>query len=166
MQEWRKIEAPREVVEGKFILCYFVQGNDRIGEIVTKVREETGYKVVAINCGFFNRVKADAQLYDVSPQEFLYLYDKASIVVTTSFHGTAFALVYGKPVYSLIRDDWDTRISDLLDEVGLSECAISRSSEVKKVNYDIQESQIRLKKYIDSSVKFLGDMLHEQKVHY
>ena len=56
---------------------------------------------------------------DAGPAEFLYLVQHASFIITTSFHGTAFALNFGIPFYSVIKDcsGFDTRMVDLIDAV-------------------------------------------------
>lgn len=159
--EWNSIAAERQGIEGPYILCYFVQGNDRIREVLKKLRRETGYPVVAINCGPLVRVHAERQLFDVTPQEFLGLYEKASVVVTTSFHGTAFALVYGKPVYAFVKGKWDSRISDLLDRVGLSAYAIHPESRIPELPEDLTASQTQLAQSIQESKAYLQEMLAE-----
>ena len=160
-EEWDAIAVKRKVVEGPYILCYFVQGNERIKEVVNKIKLETGYKVVAINCGVLTRVKADVQLFDVSPQEFLWLYANASVVITTSFHGTAFALVYGKPVYAFVKGNWDNRISDLMERVGLSEYTIRKDTRIENVLHDIKASQDMLKQFINTSKEYITRMIFE-----
>lgn len=160
-EDWNSIAVSRKEIYEPYILCYFVQGNERIREVVNKIKLETGYKVVAINCGVITRVNADMQLFDVSPQEFLGLYSKAAIVVTTSFHGTAFALVYGKPVYSFVKGNWDNRISDLMNKVGLSDYVIQSEKQIPNISYETKRVQNILNQLIGESKEYVQKMIFE-----
>lgn len=40
----------------------------------------------------------------IGPLEFLQLMENASFVITTSFHGTAFATIFHKPLFSVVQD--------------------------------------------------------------
>ena len=51
----------------------------------------------------------------LSPAQFVSYFANASYVVTNSFHGTAFSILYGKPFYCLKTNTWkDERIEALL----------------------------------------------------
>lgn len=156
--DWNRIAKPRKVCDGPYILCYFVQGNPRIDDVVRKAKAETGYKVVSVNCDMVSRVRADIQLFDVSPQEFLALYNDAAFVITTSFHGTAFSLIYEKPFYALTRENGDFRIKDLLAEVGADEYIVS-SENLPSINTDAGETRYLFKLYRERSVKYIEKAL-------
>ena len=52
----------------------------------------------------------------IGPLEFLKLMENASFVITTSFHGTAFATIFHKPLLSVVQDteSEDGRMQTLL----------------------------------------------------
>jgi hypothetical protein len=59
--------------------------------------------------------------YAVGPCEFLGLVRDASVIVTNSFHGTAFAIIYRRPFYCCLNgNDGDARMLTLLETLGLS----------------------------------------------
>lgn len=153
--EWNSIAKQRKVCDSPYILCYCVQGNPRLNEVLQKVKAETDYKVVSVNYDAVTRVKADHQLFDISPQEFLGLYSNAAFVITTSFHGTAFALIYEKPFFSLVRNSKDTRISDLLAEVGAEDRAVRDGSIIPTGFANADRIKSLLKDYIGHSEEFI-----------
>lgn len=51
--------------------------------------------------------------YDAGPCDFLSLVDHASLVLTSSFHSTAFSIIYNKPFY-VMNGMEDGRIRDLM----------------------------------------------------
>jgi hypothetical protein len=58
-------------------------------------------------------------LFDVGPQEFLGLIQKASFVVTNSYHGTALSIALGKNFAVIPHSYFNTRMESLLDVLGL-----------------------------------------------
>lgn len=90
----------------------------------------------------FSPVPLEAGLRDVtvmddaSPVTFIQLFDAASCVVTSSFHGTVFAVNFGKSLYSLVNDDGsegDDRQSSLLRNLKLDNCIIKMNTPVDDV---------------------------------
>lgn len=87
---------------------------------------ERVYKQLNLPVVFFNGwggQKGNLQEIRVSvkgPNEFLYLFSHADYVITDSFHGTAFSLIFNKPFITCIqsRDTIDSRITNLLNEIG------------------------------------------------
>ncbi len=61
-------------------------------------------------------------LGDSSPKRFLELFANASMVITSSFHGTAFAVNFGIPLVSVVAGDKDDRQSSLLRQLLLDKC--------------------------------------------
>lgn len=123
---WNEIALPPKY-KCKYILCYFLNYTfnafpyvDDLAEFISK---ETGFPLIhvarppqkLINKNSFFKV-------DASPGEFLGLVANAELVLTTSFHGTAFAINYNKPVYAVVQNRMakDSRLIDLMQAVGLS----------------------------------------------
>ncbi len=78
---------------------------------------------------YFNRF---IKKYETGPKEFPHLVDHASFVVTSSFHGTAFSILYEKPFFAL--DGMaDRRISSLLKLTGLEEQSVTSVDLEKKL---------------------------------
>ena len=61
-------------------------------------------------------------IVDAGPKEWLGYIANASLVLTDSFHCTAFSIIMGtENFYSIIEDDRGSRITDLLDTFGLTD---------------------------------------------
>lgn len=112
-RQWESVaEKPR--VRGDYILCYQVQSNPRMQEVTDYVKKITGFRTVAVLPDQIKWIRTDEALYDVSPEEFLGLLCGAKIVVSGSFHGTAFGLLLGKPTYGLARENGGNRIKEIM----------------------------------------------------
>lgn len=106
----------------KFILAYILHIPRNGNALLRWLKKETGLPVVLLessgNVGLV--VHNDLLIRDAGPEEFLYLFSKAECVVTTSFHGTCFSLIFEKEFYSIVNPDSPGRISNVLNLVGLS----------------------------------------------
>lgn len=65
-----------------------------------ELHEKTGYKIVSIQ-NSLRPIYANKRVMDIGPKQFLWLMDHAEAVVTSSFHGTAFSVIFNKRFYQL-----------------------------------------------------------------
>ena len=82
-----------------------------------------------------------------SISEFFDLFTNADLVITSSFHGTAFALNFGIPLLSIVPNgNADDRQSCLLKLVGAENSIVRLGMEINKINpnYDIEEVHNRI----------------------
>lgn len=91
----------------KYIFVYFLGNNPWEREMVKRVQQETGYKIVQIahsdeyvksDVGF-----ADYTPYNVGPKEFEELIRDAEYVFTDSFHCSVFSMLNGKNFFTFPR---------------------------------------------------------------
>ena len=112
-----KISEPYILV---YVLSYAYNPYPAINAIIEKVQQELDMPLILLDAPVLDMKFKNARfIKDAGPAEFLYLVQHASFVITTSFHGTAFALNFGIPFYSVIRDHsgFDTRMIDLIESV-------------------------------------------------
>lgn len=113
--EWMKIQKKEPIIEGKYILCYFLGNNPPHREFAKKLKKETGCKIVALT-HLDEFVKsdegyADETPYDIDPADFLNLIRNAEYVCTDSFHCSVFSILYKKEFYTFRRYNRNTRQS-------------------------------------------------------
>lgn len=80
-----------------------------------------------------------------SVEEFLGWFKHAECIVTTSFHGTAFSLIFKKNFYSIGIKGIDTRISSLLKQINLSDRIVDPNrliDNISLIQYDNVTSDI------------------------
>ncbi len=73
-----------------------------------------------------------------TPEEFLGYIQNAECIVTTSFHGVAFSIVFRKPFYFISTGNKaENRITSLLEQLGLSDRIIPETQipEFKPIDY-------------------------------
>lgn len=122
--EWSRILTPPHITE-PYIFCYLFGVRSYIGEFVEYVRKALGLKIVCIPYTEREKNPEYIQVYDAGPCEFLGLIKNASLVITDSFHATAFSINFNTPFYSLLRNEdtdeinMNSRIFSILELVGL-----------------------------------------------
>ena len=123
--DWSVLATQSEIqISGPYILVYVLSyaynPYPAINAIIEKVQQELNLPLILLDAPVLEMKFKNARfIKDAGPVEFLYLVQHASFVITTSFHGTAFALNFGIPFYSVIRDHsgFDTRMIDLIEAV-------------------------------------------------
>ena len=124
-KEWGQLISKRKIKE-KYILCYFLNytfnGYPYIDNLAEHLSELTGYKIVKIARPPQKLINKNTQFeVSASPEDFMSLIAHSELVLTTSFHGTAFALNFKRPMFSIVSSsaNMDSRQRDLLKSVGL-----------------------------------------------
>lgn len=115
-EEWRKLES--EPYPDRYILFYCLEPSKAQIRLAKRAAKQLGLPVVIT--GYRNKndwMNPFVKLYDAGPYDFLSLIDRAALVLTSSFHGTAFSLIFGKP-FLAIDGMADARIRDLLTRFG------------------------------------------------
>lgn len=151
-EEWLR-NSEKSQSEEPFILLYMwtyaFEPRPCIYEVVQSLKEKYSINKVIVLEGFCNidkmhRDSLQAECAeDSSIGEFLDLFNRASIVVTSSFHGTAFAINFSKPLISIVPDGGDDRQSTLLKSVKAETSIFRIGQDPHSANpyYNIAESQ-------------------------
>ena len=117
------IAGTKKVVEGNYVLIYdFFQDAPNIQKLSFQLKKMTGFNIVSVNDSS-KLPYADVNISDASPLEFLSLINNANVVISNSFHATAFSIILNKEfyVYPVIRHKNQSRMIDLLNQFQLSD---------------------------------------------
>ena len=169
---WNKIASEKRLVKQPYILCYYLNYSFNafpyVDDLAKDIQRQTGYEIVRVArpphslqlCGSTYRIGA-------SPEEFLALVRDAELVLTTSFHGTAFAVNYGKPVFTVVkaRESGDSRQMNLMKSLGLEDKVLTMNDAFPKVSsshYDYSMEQQRLDELRIESIQFLTKSLSDE----
>ena len=162
--DWDKILIPAKYQKYLFYFTILDEPNGT-DELVRKIAQEKGLEIVRIGTvrdimkrGFIN-ARANG------PQQFLGLVRDADFVVTTSFHGTVFSILYEKQFLCVLNNnDRNSRMETLLSGLGLDSRMIrnihnSKISKVSIINY--QDVNARLAELREESMQFLNNSIKE-----
>tara|TARA_B100000989_G_C19523226_1_gene465362 strand:- start:728 stop:1825 length:1098 start_codon:yes stop_codon:yes gene_type:complete len=135
-EEWEKVSTP-SVRKNKYILVYQTTTSSFLVNIVKKLSISTGYKVICIPFPLGGFLKSRLEL-TAGPSEWIGLIRDAEIVITDSFHGSAFSILYNKEFYVCLTDG-ATRITNLLNLFTLNNRICNEYPKLdlnEKINWD------------------------------
>lgn len=118
-KEWEHIIGNYGVEKEKYILAYTMDDNKEYFDIVNNLSDKTGYRIIYFdlkNKGFKNIYK---NVFLANPFEFVNYIKNAEYVVTNSFHGLAFSLIFNKNIWVIPHKTRGSRMTDLLKELNL-----------------------------------------------
>lgn len=165
-------EDYEEIVEKKkdsekFIFLYFLK-HDTTAPIVLsfvnmlsrKYNLKVIHSFVEVPTNSIN--KENESFYFEGPKDFLWYIKNAEIVVTNSFHGTVFSILYGKPFYTYVVKSMSSRVVDLLQCLGLENRIIKGYKKLSEVDFNIDYSEAYRKLEVErkKSIRFLKKALN------
>ncbi|MBW4557555.1 MAG: polysaccharide pyruvyl transferase family protein [Trichormus sp. ATA11-4-KO1] len=150
-------------IEGKYLLIY---NQDELAsteeDLVKSIAERHGLNIVSI--GKCNQV-AKVNLENACPQEWIGAFSQASYIVTNTYHGTIFAIIFQKPFSVFVPSNKSNKVTDLLRDLSLEDRIFSENtiSQVKEkafdIDYEIVSKVLELK--ILESKKYLLEAITE-----
>ena len=143
-----------------YILVYELQKNEEMEKLAFRIAKEKNLRV-RILVGYISYSKKRSyELRDAGPIEFLSLIKNADYILTNSFHGTAFSLIYKKDFNVVLPRTRTSRVIDLLNEIGLTNRIVQaneRKLSFEHIDYETIEDSIR--RIEASSKSFLREAL-------
>lgn len=157
-EEWRNEFAINENSERgsqPYILTYFVGGNlTSYWNDVKKYVDELKLPLWNIQSHSKKRGNVDRVIYAATLDEILSLLSNAALIITDSFHGTAFSINFQRQFVALLNKKNPVRVIDLLKSVGLSN-RINIDTKHVMDNINFEEVTEQLASIRDDSIQWL-----------
>ena len=153
---WRKY-APKNKIKGDYILIYNLNRSKEFDEYAKKLSEKTGYKLYRFCTRIDQMVRNGKSLIIPEIFEFISLVDNAKIVLTDSFHATAFSINMNTEPICIYPNEYSTRISDFLKLVDCTDRhakdyndfdVIDRHIDFDNVNKILNKEREKAEKYL------------------
>lgn len=127
--EWIKICSKAH--SNHYIFIYTIGRPNDLYEFAKQLQKKTGLKII-------DSKRSLEFIMHCSPQDFLSWIYNADYVVTNSFHGTAFSIIFNKMFFSECegKDGINYRVNELLNLTGL------KSHDIKLTKLDVIEKQV------------------------
>lgn len=160
-EEYDEIKVPTERKE-RYILVYMMENNKNMIRLANNISVATGLPVIQRKPSRLFRNELDS-FFTHTPGEFLGEMEKAEYVITNSFHGTVFSIIYNRPFISMLHSETGSRTIDLLKSLGLESHILEDAKDFKDMGQFTIESPDALRLRIDSlrlkSLEFLKNAL-------
>lgn len=126
-EEWSIISAKKQS-DKPYAFAYFLKEEEPHTAQLHSIASQCNLPIFCISTeNRYIREGADRQICDAGPREFVGFISNADVVVTNSFHGMVFSIIFNKPFWVVKRykdtdkDSANNRITDLLKELGLED---------------------------------------------
>ena len=140
---WRKIESPK-LIDDPYVFVYRLRPNDDVFEYARKIAKEKHCKILYTGLYSYNDDNIRT-IYDAGIEDFLSYIDHAEAVVTNSFHGTVFSVLFEKPFLSIKVATTGSRAESMLHLLGLDSQYIKDSD----ANYSLSIDYSRVKPLLE-----------------
>ena len=141
--EWQKIAVKPTFIDKPYLLVYQVKRDDRVLDMANKYATLHHMSVVEVTAEAEYK-KMKNRILTASPFEFVGLFANASCVVTTSFHGTAFSIIFNKPFKTvLFNSPGDGRALDVMNTFGIENSTVDvDSGDIQEMSHNIPNIDI------------------------
>lgn len=143
-KEWKNIiNIPYKKIKGKkYALVYLMSQYEEYEEQIKKIADFYNLKIVLVSFSNLKRKYVDCYAKSYNPLEFLNILNDAELVLTNSFHGTVFSLLFSKNFFNLENIKNPERVKSLLKQMNLTDRIIKKNDDVinslkniKDINY-------------------------------
>ena len=158
-EEWDIMLGCRDSAES-YILVYDVMGSKSVKRVAKRLATLSGCKIYSISSRRLGY--ADKCFPQAAPDKFVELVRNARCVLSNSFHGTAFAMIYHREFFVVDREDGlNERMHDLLCRSGLQSRLVDVNTSDCVLNGRISYEDVDklLYRQIAESKKFLREVL-------
>lgn len=157
--------CPKNIPQN-YVLIFSVAHTENLTDIAKLVARQTNSEIITLKAKrtfSFSKKDIEESIY-IYPtiEEFLGLFKYAKCVITVSFHGTVFSVLFRKNFYSL-QNHMQDRAQHFLDEIGLSYRMIPTDKEsirnfhFEPINYNKVEDKINSLK--QSSLNYIHSII-------
>lgn len=165
---WERMLLERKLVEEPYVFCYFLGTNEEHRKVANEFKKRTGLKLVT--CPYLDNFVekdqqfGDIQMFDMDAADFVNLIHHAEYILTDSFHGSVFSILYHKKFMTFNRfmagtNSRNSRIDSLCTLLGLSERRFNGNIMDVKKDIDYVGVDKRLNKLRANSIEYLENAL-------
>lgn len=162
-KSWRELSKDGIHLERDYILFYTLLADKEMLKMAKILSKKLKLPIVVTNfTNQYDVINGFIKKYNCGPKDFLSLIENAKFVLTSSFHGTVFSIIFQKPFFS-IRGMKDERISTLLKNFGFENRAVDINNVADKVKtayeIDFSNSQKIQNELKEQGINFLKKSL-------
>ena len=158
-EDYEALEKPVKT-KGDYVLLYTMQNSHQAVSLAKRIGGKLGVRVIDLSANTLRKFRGTERVTDIGPGEFLSYVKNARWVVTNSFHGTAFSIIYKKDFYTLPHSTRGGRMTDLLRSLGLEDRLVTEGKTPSSFDpTDYNDAEKRLQELKDTSLGFLKEAL-------
>lgn len=157
-EKWEKMQKKVKGLPKKYIAKFIFNYDNNVEEKILELSKKTKLPVVVIGGTLFSKFKKGIFTGNIGPTEWLYVLNNAEYVVTDSFHGAAFSIIFHKKLYVSLASSTNSRLKTLLHTFELNDRIISEKLSFEEIDYQkVQKIMIKKREesldYLKNSIR-------------
>lgn len=168
-EQWHDFARPVDVKK-PYIFCYLFGDYEYIAQVKNRVKAYFGLDIVCLPYNLRELKADDVKLYNITPNQFVWLIENAKYVVTDSFHASVFSIKMSTPFVALKRTsdsdkkNMNSRLYTLLHATGLEDRIVGESmvggiDQIVERNVDFRKANEQLSIYMKRDIAKLEKAL-------
>ena len=153
-EKWLQVAHKPKIPKAAYIFVYPTQVTEKLRQVVKELKNKTGFEAIS---PFY--VPGCKTVKDIGPREFINYIANAEYVVASSFHATAFSLIFQKKLFVIGHSQTGSRTTDLLRLVRLDECCVTDTNDIQDIRWDYNQASVIRDEKIVQSKRFLAEAL-------
>lgn len=159
--EWREFAGSREA-KTEYVLVYQIHNDPSVGRYAKRVAEHLGLPLIRVSVNLHQLFREGKLEYLPSLKRFLSLIDNANVLITDSFHGTAFAINLNTPFIEVLPNSGTaSRNASILRLMGLENRILKNEADLDLVDMQIDFAYVNKRLFSErqSSLTKLNDLI-------
>lgn len=153
-EEWERRCVPVKR-NRPYVLCYNLMRSEACMKQAREISKELGCEVVEITAMLHLTKPGKHCLQTLDPISFISYFKEAAFVVTSSFHGTVFSVLFHKPFYVVGMGNLGGRSAALLERLELKDRLLEHASGRASLKIDYTKADRLLAEFRERSIKYL-----------
>ncbi|MCI9246363.1 MAG: polysaccharide pyruvyl transferase family protein [Clostridia bacterium] len=143
-EKWEKLLNIHTENENELLL-YILDNNSNLNTIVEELKKTFSVEEIKTFSKKKFGIKEAKSLCTNGPKEFVENFKSAKYVLTTSFHGTVFSIIFQKEFFVILPKQRSERIVSILQKLNLEDRIIEKESDIakfkgSKIDYEFVEN--------------------------
>lgn len=163
--QWKSLMVS-DVPKEDYLLVYDFEGNSKLKQFAKAYAKKNNLKIYAV-VDTYPLIYADKNYRNAGPQEFVTLIFNCKGFISNSFHGTAFSIMFNKPVFvfNRHRHKVNSRMESLMTLFELKECIEPQVDDIEYYNIFFNYNKINqiIKNERTKSYQFLNNLLNKKE---
>ena len=155
-EEWTKLYVPTN--KKGYVLCYNLLNSNDCQALAEDLAKSKGLEIINL-VPSVSKKSPKSSCQSAGPKDFISYIMDAEYVVTSSFHGTVFSILFDKEFYSVGLSNYGGRIRSLLRTIGLEDRMIVPKDLNNLSKCDYMAASCLLNGFITESKNFIKNSL-------
>lgn len=160
-EDWAELIKGGKIIKQKYVLAFMLEYSRVLIETVKEIAAENNCQIITLDQRNYYKDSNVSLEWEADPETFLSLVKNASYVVTNSFHGCAFSLIFHKELWCIPHTTRGIRMTELLSTLDLQSRIVGKDwtySETE-IEYELVEEKLSplRARSVDFLIKALGE---------